>query len=578
MSSFGIRVFRTDAGAMCLKGITRYAATDFAVQEISLQNGTAASLVAPQASANRDLSAQPQKQDADKSAWYLGCLYKENLSSSRAVELLWNTLRQFSSKKEAGAAVQFAGHKDRRAITCQHVRLASRDIVPPSIRKQRLSRLNKTLATQGSRIELGPLQRVPASFRLRKGEIAGNRFHILIRGVESDSESDMSTAAIAERLVEQLMERGFVNYYGEQRFGGGVRNGAAMGLCLLKGQWRTSADLLMQSYAQDGTDSSMAQALAAYQSRDYLAAVKAIPEGFAPQRSLCMHLMQRPGDFRGAWMRLPARFRSLTLDSYASLVWNRVASHRLDEMGQEAVEGDLVYDAHPSAHLSMPCSSVRRLTRQEAAAAPVDRLVDVVLSLPSPNVTLPANRTADFYRSTLAEDGVSLAAFGVRGTDASYRPLLVRPSDMKMEHIGTYDDGFGTASFHLSEAGRGLYDALQARLVEAGVDKGSFLPACGGSGGGGDDGAPLPEPVAERFLAVMQRITMCSVQSGVYLSQRLRWTQGRSDGEGDGHGAAGSERQVPAGDVYRVSFSLPAGAYATVLLRELWKGTHRSFS
>jgi tRNA pseudouridine13 synthase len=112
--------------------------------------------------------------------------------------------------------VGVAGLKDRHAVTRQMVSL-------PAAVEANLGRL------EGDGIRVLSVGR--HGNKLKPGHLHGNRFRILIRGVD---------AAAADRLapiVEQLRRDGIVNYYGPQRFG---RDGETvrLGLDVLTGKTR----------------------------------------------------------------------------------------------------------------------------------------------------------------------------------------------------------------------------------------------------------------------------------------------------------------------------------------------------
>ncbi len=110
--------------------------------------------------------------------------------------------------------VGYAGRKDRRAVTRQWYSL------PGVAPEQALA-----LDLPGARV----LEAVRHRHKLRTGQLAANRFELVVRDVAAD---------VLERAPETLacLEReGFPNGFGEQRFGRDDE-GAARGLALLRGK------------------------------------------------------------------------------------------------------------------------------------------------------------------------------------------------------------------------------------------------------------------------------------------------------------------------------------------------------
>ncbi|MEO6798934.1 MAG: tRNA pseudouridine(13) synthase TruD [Rhodanobacter sp.] len=108
-------------------------------------------------------------------------------------------------------AVGFAGMKDRQAVTRQtfSVQLAGKP--DPDWSTFPHPEVNVLAATRHSR-------------KLKRGALRGNRFVLVLREVEGDR-------AQAERVLQQIVERGVPNYFGEQRFGregGNVAQARAM--------------------------------------------------------------------------------------------------------------------------------------------------------------------------------------------------------------------------------------------------------------------------------------------------------------------------------------------------------------
>jgi tRNA pseudouridine13 synthase len=107
-----------------------------------------------------------------------------------------------------------AGLKDRHAVTRQYVSI-------PARAEARLSLLESD--------DLHVLHATRHPHKLRHGHLRGNRFRILIRGVNHSSDSLLSV------IVERLRREGMPNFYGVQRFGR-EGNTAEWGLKLLRGE------------------------------------------------------------------------------------------------------------------------------------------------------------------------------------------------------------------------------------------------------------------------------------------------------------------------------------------------------
>jgi tRNA pseudouridine13 synthase len=110
--------------------------------------------------------------------------------------------------------VGVAGLKDRRAVTRQFVSV-------PANCEARLSEVE----TESIHV----LQAQRHGNKLRSGHLKGNRFRIFVRDVGDDAFER------AQRIGDVIRDRGFPNYYGEQRFGadGGTLQ---LGLQLLRGE------------------------------------------------------------------------------------------------------------------------------------------------------------------------------------------------------------------------------------------------------------------------------------------------------------------------------------------------------
>lgn len=137
---------------------------------------------------------------------------KRDLTTPRLVEVISKSLG--ISDREIGVA----GRKDRFAVTRQFVTLPARSLnslEPVEVQKQ--LRLDDHLAP-GESIRVLSADR--HRNKLKTGHLAGNRFEIVLRDVAvSDASSSMGVLQVAQDSCRQIEQSGFVNYFGEQRFG-----------------------------------------------------------------------------------------------------------------------------------------------------------------------------------------------------------------------------------------------------------------------------------------------------------------------------------------------------------------------
>ncbi len=96
-------------------------------------------------------------------------------------------------------AVSYAGMKDRHAVTTQRFSVHLPKRTAPDVAALASDEIQVISATWHNR-------------KLQRGALAGNRFKLVLRGVQADHDR------VGERL-QQIARRGLPNWFGEQRFG-----------------------------------------------------------------------------------------------------------------------------------------------------------------------------------------------------------------------------------------------------------------------------------------------------------------------------------------------------------------------
>lgn len=283
-------------------------------------------------------------------------LYKENKDTMEIVGFL-------GSKLNCGSkGFGFAGTKDRRACTAQRV----------CVRRQTAERM------QGFNRHLFNAAIGDFEYRnneLKLGDLKGNEFTITLRDCHFESENDLDISQrvklaneVVSKAISDFSEKGFINYYGLQRFGSFAASTDAIGRKMLQDDLKGAVeDLLAYSdvalAAAEGTDvdspilvsqddRNRAQALHLWKTTGAgNTALDLLPRKFTAERNIIQHLSSRNSkngrrdrqtDYQGALMTIPRNLRLMYVHAYQSLVWNIVAGHRWAQHGATVIPGDLV--------------------------------------------------------------------------------------------------------------------------------------------------------------------------------------------------------------------------------------------
>lgn len=294
------------------------------------------------------------------------------------------------------------------------------------------------------------------------GDLQGNRFRIALRHITQPREH-------IEQALESLKERGFINYYGLQRFG----NSASIptyevGVALLKRDYKLACELILKPRDNDvefmrvireswwqNRDSAAAAAKFYHNNSKYIE--KKLLDGLATFGET---------DYAAALRQIPRNMLLLYPHAYQSLIFNRIASRRIKQFGLQLIPGDLIYveegeqataeeeaastDADESqesvdedqdgnadnllAEESIFKRKVRPLSEEDIASGKY-KLSDVVLPLPGYDITYPSNECGAWYEEMLGEVGLSSELLRHKektyALGGAYRKLLVQTQDLK---------------------------------------------------------------------------------------------------------------------------------------------------
>jgi tRNA pseudouridine13 synthase len=335
--------------------------------------------------------------------------------------------------------IAYAGTKDRRASTAQRC----------SIRNGR----ERTLANANSKLRgIVTGDYAYSDMPVWLGQLQGNQFTITIKDCKLVDESAASKPisekveilrTSTEAALKHLAEHGWINYFGNQRFGTREVGTHDIGQLILGDKFEEAAHSLL-SYDSDVAEKAEAseeyiptepiqrdevlrhQACMLFMTgKDPERAARIIPRRFAAENCILRHLtragQQSSRDFVGAIVHITRGLRSMYLHAYQSNVWNHVASRRWELHGEKVVAGDLVLAEQEvkTAYAGKdedgddifnpvddnddrnPTVRARALTEEEAASGRFT-IFDVVLPVPGYEVVYPTNELGAFYKDFMA--------------------------------------------------------------------------------------------------------------------------------------------------------------------------------
>ncbi|EXJ54866.1 uncharacterized protein A1O5_12932 [Cladophialophora psammophila CBS 110553] len=413
-------------------------------------------------------------------------LYKENKDTLEVISYLTKQL------KTNNKTFQFAGTKDRRAVTVQRASAYR-------IEAERLAALNRSLRYAA----VGDFEYQKHGLEL--GDLTGNEFVVTLRECHlGESTSEQSTAerkaaihSYLLRSLHELHEHGFLNYYGLQRFGTFATRTDVVGLKILKDDFKGACDAILEfspvalnkSQTPDNgvlvsqDDRSRAEGINIWRTTGRINdALDKIPRKFSAETALIRHLGKRPQDYLGALLGIQRNLRLMYVHAYQSFVWNLAVGERWRLFGGVVVEGDLVLvhehrekqiaeeppketvDADGEVVIE-PSGDDRaydlddRFERARAlSAAEVDSgqysIFDIVLPLPGFDVVYPANASGEWYKTFMAsEAGGQLDPYNMRrkqkdfSLSGGYRKVLARIGETFEVSVHEYGDRDGDKQF-----------------------------------------------------------------------------------------------------------------------------------
>ena len=261
-------------------------------------------------------------------------LLKKNIDTIGALEYISRLLHRNQKM------LKFAGNKDKRAITTQ--RISSYNTLPGElIGLTKNKRWNKNIEISNFSF---------SDKELKLGQLKGNQFCVCFRFIEglNNIKEDL------DLITKSLNEKGFVNYFGMQRFGVGNIPTHIIGKCVIKKMWKEafiniiSTEKMMDAMKQVGLNSKdLSKEIFDLEDKNKQMSIISdilliLPKFSTESKLLINYKKTGKNSFQSSFKSLSKQLQILYPHSYQSYIWNLTVSYRLKKYGRKLIIGDIV--------------------------------------------------------------------------------------------------------------------------------------------------------------------------------------------------------------------------------------------
>jgi tRNA pseudouridine13 synthase len=327
----GIEVYATNSKGV--GGVIRESVGDFVVEEV-LVDGSKANV-------NGEVSNKILGSTVQKQRYLLCVLIKRNWDTFIAVKNIAKSLGIDQAR------VQFAGIKDAKAITAQHITIENV--------------LMEDLGTVDVKdIEVRPVGYIREMLSLFY--LLGNNFTITIKTIKDSR--DIIENQVAQTIQQLEVIGGIPNFFGHQRFGTTRPITHLVGKALIRGNFEEAAMLFLAKPSVHEHPASRQARQDLQSTGDFNQAQENFPKQLRFERLMLNHLSGNPDDFVGAFQRLPIKLQALFVQAQQSYLFNRFLSERIKHglPLNEALVGDYVVGVERSG---LPVTTMAKVVTTE---------------------------------------------------------------------------------------------------------------------------------------------------------------------------------------------------------------------
>ncbi|MFX1446114.1 MAG: tRNA pseudouridine(13) synthase TruD, partial [Promethearchaeota archaeon] len=347
----------------------------------------------------------------------------------------------FEALREIGEAlniplqsIQYSGLKDRRSISVQKV----------SIKGDYLNELKK-LKIKDTFIRYIRPTRKP----VKLGGNWGNHFSITIRNIEDKKNLQQEI----ERLINNLVKKGFLNYFGLQRYGKYRPNSHLVGRYLLEENFEKAFDEYVATIYP--TESKNIQDIRSIlkETNDFEKIYNTFPNGLYYERLMIKHLIDHPNDYEGCFNLFPLDLKNLLISAFQSYIFNKMISLRAKKGISllKPVKGDVISILDDNNGQITQTTFIFGNLQQR-----YDKFLEKAMELNRAVIVIPIvgydtdlndfPLTKSLFEEILKQDGISISIFKSPllyqfEYKGSFRAMLIKPIGLKILEL-TEDEYF----------------------------------------------------------------------------------------------------------------------------------------
>ena len=261
-------------------------------------------------------------------------LMKKNIDTIGALDYITRLLHRNQK------TLKFAGNKDKRAITTQ--KISSYNTLPGElISLTKNKRWNKNIEISNFSF---------SDKELRLGQLKGNQFCVCFRFIEGLNNIKENL----DKITKSINDKGFINYFGMQRFGVGNIPTHIIGKNVIKKNWKEafiniiSTEKMWEAMkALELKTKDLAKEIFDLEDKNKQMSIISdilliLPKFSIESKLLINYKKTGKNSYESSFRSLSKQLQILYPHAYQSYIWNLTVSYRLKKYGRKLIIGDIV--------------------------------------------------------------------------------------------------------------------------------------------------------------------------------------------------------------------------------------------